>query len=225
MNINRPRVIAHRGASGHQPENSLAAFREAVRLGSDGVELDIHATSDGELVVHHDSEVPGIGRISELPIHTLKSCILATGEPIPTLQEALQALNGLEAWVEVKELPEAADARLLAIIDASPDPSRCAVHSFDHRTVARLGARRPSLRRGVLSASYPLDPAAPMVAAGAVALWQEWQLIDAELIEAIHRRGGEVIAWTVNDTAVARRLAALGVDALCGNYPERLRIP
>jgi glycerophosphoryl diester phosphodiesterase len=63
-----------------------------------------------------------------------------------------------------------------------------------------------------------------MVMAGATALWQECHLIDAELVEAIHRRGGEVIAWTVNDPATARQLGALGVDALCGNYPERLRI-
>jgi glycerophosphoryl diester phosphodiesterase len=62
-----------------------------------------------------------------------------------------------------------------------------------------------------------------MVMAGATALWQEWRLIDAELIQAIHRRGGEVIAWTVNDPLTARQLGALGVDALCGNYPERLR--
>jgi glycerophosphoryl diester phosphodiesterase len=76
----------------------------------------------------------------------------------------------------------------------------------------------------VLSASYPVDPAGQMLGAGATVLWQAASLIDAELVAAIHRTGGEIIAWTVNDSAAARALAALGVDALCGNFPERLRV-
>jgi glycerophosphoryl diester phosphodiesterase len=98
------------------------------------------------------------------------------------------------------------------------------VHSFDHRIVSRLGGARPGLRRGILSASYPLDLIGPMRAAGARWLWQEWHLIDAELVAAVHRTGGEVIAWTVPDAPEARQLAALGVDVLCGNFPDRLRL-
>jgi glycerophosphoryl diester phosphodiesterase len=63
-----------------------------------------------------------------------------------------------------------------------------------------------------------------MRAAGASVLWQEWSMIDADLVDAVHDAGGEVIAWTVNAQAAAEQLAALGVDALCGNYPDRLRI-
>jgi glycerophosphoryl diester phosphodiesterase len=217
------RVIAHRGASGHAWENSLAAFREAVRLGADGVELDIHTTADGKLLVHHDPVIAGLGPIASRSLEAIRATPLPNGEPIPILEEALAALGGLEVWIEVKALPASADVLLLAAVDGAPVPSRCAVHSFDHRIVARLGARRPSLRRGILSASYPLDPAGPMVAAGASALWQASELIDAELVDAVHRYGREVIAWTVNDSGLARRLGELGVDALCGNYPERLR--
>jgi glycerophosphoryl diester phosphodiesterase len=220
----QPRILAHRGASGHACENSLAAFREAARLGADGVELDIHAAADGSLVVHHDPAIAGVGPIASNTLPAIRSVPLSDGEPIPTLEEALAALGGLEVWIEAKGLPPSADLDLLGVIARAPFPARCAVHSFDHRIVARLGALRPSLRRGVLSASYPLDPAGPMVAAGATALWQASPLIDAELVESVHSRGGEVIAWTVDDPALARRLAALGVDALCGNYPERLRL-
>jgi len=188
------------------------------------VELDVHAAADGTLVVHHDPEVAGRGAIASLTRKDLERLVLSNGESIPTLTRALEALAGLEVWIELKALPVVGDGTLLAAIDGAPTPNRLAVHSFDHRTIARLGALRPNLRRGILSASYPLDPVGPMVGAGATALWQECHLIDAELVEAIHRRGGEVIAWTVNDTATARRLGALGVDALCGNYPERLRI-
>jgi glycerophosphoryl diester phosphodiesterase len=222
VSTHRPRVLAHRGASGHAFENSLTAFRAARDQGADGVELDIHATEDGALVVHHDPSISGLGSIEDLSLAAVKTVLLPNGEAIPTLAEALQVLEGLEVWVEVKSLPADLDSSLLAALNASPRPDLCRVHSFDHRIVRRLGELRPSLRRGVLSASYPLDPAAPMLAAGATALWQEASLIDAELVAAVHRKGGEVIAWTVNDAALARRLGALGVDALCGNYPERL---
>lgn len=219
----QPRVLAHRGASGTRPENSLAAFREAVRLGADGVELDVHATADGALVIHHDAIIPGLGAIPEQRLAAIRAVRLR-GEPVPTLTEALEVLDGLEVWVELKSLPVAADEELLRALAGGPRPERYAVHGFDHRIVARLGARNPALRRGILSASYPVDPVGPMAAAGANTLWQAWHLIDAELIAAVHRRGGELVAWTVNDSATADRLSALGVDALCGNFPERLRV-
>ena len=218
-----PRVLAHRGASGEAPENSLAAFELARRQGADGVELDVHATGDGRLVVHHDPEIPGVGPIQTQSFPALRQARLPNGEPIPTLEEALAALAGLEVWIELKALPGASDAALLGILAAGPTPDRCAVHSFDHRIIARLGARAPSLRRGILSVSYPVDPVGPMAAAGAMVLWQERHLIDAELVAAVHRRGGEVIAWTVNDRAGYEAQDALGVDAVCGNYPLRLR--
>ena len=218
-----PRILAHRGASGYEFENSLAAFREARRLGATGVELDIHASADGALIVHHDTEIEGAGAIGSLRLEEIRAVRLPNGEAIPTLLEALEACLGLEVWIELKCLPPALDDTLLAAVSGG-DPALIGVHAFDHRIIARLGGQRPGLRRGILSVSYPLDPVAPMVAVGATALWQEWHLIDSELVHAVHRTGGEVVAWTVPDATVAARLAELGVDALCGNYPDRLRI-
>lgn len=200
----------------------MAAFRLAIESGADGVELDVHATRDGHLVVHHDPAIPGLGPIGRLDLAAVRAAALPHGLPIPLLEEALETVAGREAWVEIKDLPPTADEALLGILGAAT--ARCAVHSFDHRIVTRLGQRRPALRRGVLSASYPLDPITPVRAAGAVALWQVWHLIDEDLVRLAHRAGVEVIAWTVNDRRDAERLAGLGVDALCGNYPERLRL-
>ena len=165
--------------------------------------------------------MPGGRPIRDLRAEDLPGLALANGEPIPTLPDALTVLRGLEVWIEVKTLPPECDAGLIGLLRGE-NPSLVGVHSFDHRIVARLGSALPGLRRGVLSASYPVDPIAPMAAAGATALWQEWRLIDPELVAAVHRRGWEVMAWTVPETE-APRLAALGVDALCGNYPDRLR--
>lgn len=222
MTAPRPRVLGHRGASGHATENSLAAFAEARRLGADGVELDVHATRDGRLLVHHDAVVTGVGAIAESEFSTLRQLRLANGELIPSLEEALAVLAGMEVWVEVKTLPETLDPVLLSALESVGDQTTLGVHSFDHRIVHRLRGRRPALRTGVLSASYPVAPVTPVRAAGASTLWQSADLIDAPLVHAVHSAGLEIIAWTVNDTATAQRLSALGVDALCGNYPERL---
>src|ERR1041385_4921921 len=145
------RVIAHPRATGHDWENSFAAFRAAVRLRADGGELDIHTTADGKLLVHHDPVIAGLGPIASRSLEAIRATPLPNGEPIPILEKAL---------------PASADVLLLAAVDGAPVPSRCAVHSFDHRIVARLGARRPSLRRGILSAPHPPPPPGPMAPAG-----------------------------------------------------------
>ena len=222
--MTRPRILGHRGVSGRFPENSLEAFRAAVSEGLDGVELDIHSAADGTIVVHHDPDLPVLGPIHQVTLPRLKEVRLRNGEAIPTLPEALRVLDGLEVWIEIKGLDPRFDSQLLRIIAESPAPARCAVHSFDHRIVARLGQANPALRRGILSTGYPVDPVGPMTRVGATALWQQWQLIDRGLVDAVGSAGGEVIAWTVNETAVARTLRSLGVEALCGNYPERLRV-
>lgn len=219
----RPAVIAHRGASGYAFQNSLAAFRLAREMGADGIELDIHATTDGALVVHHDPEVEGAGRIADHSWAELQRVALPNGEPLPLLPEALAAVGDLTVWIEVKTLPERYDARLLEAIAAGPAPSRYGVHAFDHRIIARLGARAPALRRGVLSASRLVDPLPQMVAAGASVLWQESSLTDADLVTTLHRAGKEVIVWTANTPEELTTLVALDVDGLCGNYPDRTR--
>lgn len=224
MTGQQPRILGHRGASGHALENTLGAFREAMRLRADGVELDVHVTRDGGLIVHHDAVIPGLGPIASESLAAVRNARLSNGDPVPTLAEALKAVGPAEVWIEVKALPPQWDDALLEAIGTSPAPNLCAVHSFDHRIVARLGGVHPGLRRGVLSASYPVDIVGPMLGAGAKTLWQAASLIDPELVAAIHRKGGEIIAWTVNDSMAARALAAMGVDALCGNFPERLRV-
>jgi glycerophosphoryl diester phosphodiesterase len=201
----------------------LEAFRLAVSLGADGVELDVHSTRDGALVVHHDPDLPGLGLIRDLSASQARRHQLPNGEPLPLLEQALEVLRGLEVWVEVKGLAPEHDRRLLETLDAGPEPARYGVHSFDHRIVARLGLLRPGLRRGALLSSYPIDIVETVKRSGAEALWQEWHLIDRDLVAAAHAAGLAVVAWTVDDPAACRQLAAAGVDALCGNWPERIR--
>jgi glycerophosphoryl diester phosphodiesterase len=222
--MRRPSVIAHRGASGYEYENSRAAFRRAVMLDADGVELDVHATRDGGFVVHHDPEVPGFGPIAQMTLAEARQARIRNGETLPLLAEILELVGDREVWVEVKSLPADHDSMLLMTLEQGPAPARYAVHSFDHRIVYRLGKACPALRRGILLTAYLQDAVSVMRGVGATTLWQEWQLVDQELVTLVHESDGAVIAWTVNELGDLDRMVRLGVDGLCGNYPDRIRV-
>lgn len=225
-----PLVIAHRGASADAYENSLAAFRLALEQGADGVELDVHATVDGEIVVFHDPELGG-RQIRDLHSAAVTAHVLPNGETIPTLREALDVLTPrVLAFVELKGLPAEADARLLELFASAPRPDRCHLHSFDHRIIRRLTDRafsatghRLSANAGILSGSYTLDPAGPVRAAGATALWQHADLVDAPLAAQVHDAGFHLYAWTVDRPERMRRLIDDGVDGICTNCPAVAR--
>ena len=218
----KPLVIAHRGASSIELENSLAAFRAAAGQGADGVELDVHATIDGEIVVHHDPSVMGLP-IAQARARDLAAMPLANGEPIPTLAQALDVLGKLKVFVEVKVLDPRWDDRLLATLDRGPNPGGYAVHSFVVPVVRRLGEKRPSLPRGVLSEVPNRSPRQTLEAALAQTLWQERTTLDEQLVKTVHGLGAQIIAWTVDNTADIERMVRWGVDGICTNHPERAR--
>jgi glycerophosphoryl diester phosphodiesterase len=217
-----PLVIAHRGASSIELENTLAAFRAAAGQGADGVELDVHATIDGEIVVHHDPSVLGLP-IAQARWRDLAAVPLANGETIPTLAEALDVLGKLKVFVEVKVLDPRWDDKFLATLDQGPNPGGYAVHSFAFHVVRRLGEKRPSLPRGVLSEVPTKNPQQTLADASAQTLWQEFSTLDERLLNAVHALGAGIFAWTVDNPGDMERLVSWGVDAICTNHPERAR--
>lgn len=216
---NPPERISHRGAHQTHPENSLAAFARAIELGADGIELDVHATRDGIVVVHHDPVVhtrlprlPWRKAIAELTRAELEQFPLADGTRIPSLSETLD-LVGRRAtvYVEIK----APNIEALVTRSIRESKATCAVHSFDHRVVKIVKAIFPAIRTGVLETSRHIDPAASLVAASAEDLWQEVDSIDEEIVERVHSVKGRVIAWTANEPAQWDRLYAFGADGIC----------
>jgi len=220
-----PLLIGHRGAPRERPENTLPSFMRALELGADGIELDVHTTMDGVVVVHHD-EVPRTTapsgrltgkRIDALTFDELQGFSVRGMALIPTLAEVLAAIRGrADAFVELKGTD--VEAATIEVIRKSPNPARCAVHSFDHDAVRRARAIAPEIRGGILFDRAVDDVPAAMRAAGALDAWPRWDLIDAAMVAAVHGAGGRVIAWTVNRTEQATELAALGVDALCTDH-------
>lgn len=191
--------------------------------GADGIELDVHATSDNVIVVHHDADLPGKGPIASLNAAEVGAVRLPSGQPIPLLADVLDLAESLLVYVEVKHLASSADAALLDVLAAGPTPDRYQVHSFDHRIIVRLGQLRPRLGRGILLCSRPVDVAPLVAQTGATTVWQERQLLDESLVTETRSLGVNLITWTVNRDTEIERMRQLGVSGICGDYPDRIR--
>lgn len=190
-----------------------------MELGADGIELDVHATRDGIVVVHHDPVVharhpqrPAQRRIVELSEAELAGFPLADGVRIPTLSETLDAI-GSRATVYVEIKARSIEPLVTRIIRESK--ATCAVHSFDHRVVKSVKAIFPAIRTGVLEVSRHIDPVASLADTAAEDLWQEVDSIDEEIVQRAHSVGARVVAWTANDASQWETLYDLGVDAIC----------
>jgi glycerophosphoryl diester phosphodiesterase len=225
-------IIGHRGSPREHRENTIASFRRAFADGADAVELDVHATRDGVIVVHHDAATnsrPGdsgtVAVIAESMLDAIQSIAVGSGgtggtERIPTLEALLETVpRDSTVYVEVKA--PRIEAEVVAVIRASG--RACAVHSFDHRVARRVHDIAPEIPVGVLQTSYPVDPLRAIYDAGARDLWQQWELIDEALVRLVHGDARRIIAWTVNSPDVARRLLDWGVDGICSDVPGTMR--
>lgn len=202
----------------------MASFERALDQGADAIELDVHASSDGVVVVHHDHRVAmesGLsiaGRaLDELSSAEIRAATGTGGEALlPFLAEVLETVGDrARVYVEIKG--SGIERAVIACI--RENGVRCAVHSFDHRVSTTIRTLAPDMRTGILLESRLADPAGALRAAMAKDYWQQWERIDADLVSAVHAAGGRVVAWTVNDPQEASRLVDIGVDALCTDLP------
>lgn len=206
-------IIAHRGASRERPENTLAAFARAVELGADGIELDVHRTSDGVLVVHHDYWLADGRALTTLSWGDLEG-VRVRGEPVPRLESVFETVGrDLRMHVELKGRDTAPDA--IRIIHEKSAPGQGAVHAFDHRLMATARSIDPMVPRGVLEVSYTIDPLAAARSVDARDVWRHLEFVDAALVEAAHAEERRVIVWTVNQPDHMTQLARIGVDGIC----------
>jgi glycerophosphoryl diester phosphodiesterase len=228
----RPLVIAHRGASGSLPENTLPAYRRAVEEGADMIEIDLHRTRDGELVVTHDENLAGLGGAGEIADATaaeVRALDAGAGERIPTLDEVLDAFGDRIPFnLELKRGTAADYERLeAATLDAVERRGLLAstlFSCFHDPVLARLRAVSPAARMALLlSVRFPHRPIERALALGAEAINPSRHLVSPELLDAAHGEGLAVLVYTVDAEDEMRRLLDQGVDGIFTNYPGRLR--
>lgn len=217
----RPAVIAHRGASKAEPENTVHAFQRARQMGAQAVELDVRRTSDGVLVVHHNPHLPDLRLIAQIRRAELPPSV-------PTLGEALDACAGMWVNVEIKNDPEEPDFdpaesiadETIAHLLARGEDHRWLISCFRVETVDRCRQLAPQIRTAWLCSVPPEGVADDMAARGHVALHPWVGLVTAELIDACHAKGVQVNTWTVDDPVRMAELIEWGIDGLCTNVPD-----
>jgi glycerophosphoryl diester phosphodiesterase len=226
-------IIAHRGAAGARPENTMAAIVKAVEDGADWVEIDVQETADGEVVVAHDSDFMKLAgvplkvwdatmpELAEIDIGSWYGPAYAD-ERTPTLAEALAAMEGdSRLLIELKYYGHdvALEERVAAIVDAAGMADRVAVMSLKIAGVEKMAALKPDWRRGVLAATAIGD----LTTLDADFLALNTGQVSLGLIRRAHGREMDVYAWTVDDAVTMSRLISMGVDGLITNEPALAR--
>jgi glycerophosphoryl diester phosphodiesterase len=221
-------VIAHRGARGHAPENTLAAFDQAIALGAPWIELDVqwHA---GRLWVFHDARLErctnGRGRLVDQDAAALRALDAGRGERIPWLDEVLDRIDrrlGVNVELKTADGTAAAVAAMLrGYLDRGWRPEQFLVSSFHLPELREFKQRLPEVPLGVLLCGVPLDLAAAVTELGAAVLSLELDFADPALIADGQRRGARVYVYTVNEPDDLARVKALGVDGVFTDYPDR----
>jgi glycerophosphoryl diester phosphodiesterase len=227
-----PLVIAHRGASGTLPENTLPAYELAVEQRADMIEIDLHRTRDGETVVTHDEDLSGLGGRGEIAAATaaeIRALDAGGGESVPFLDEVLDAFGArIPMNLELKRGGRAFYAGLetaaLAAVERRGLLDTTLFSSFYDPVLARLRALSPAARIALLlSARDPERPLERARALGAEAINPSIFLATPELIDAAHAEGLAVYVFTVDSEDDMRRLMDHGVDGMFTNFPARLR--
>lgn len=221
-------VIAHRGARGHAPENTLPAFDKALALGAQWVELDVQYHAE-RLWVFHDARLErctnGTGRLVDHDAATLRRLDAGNGERIPWLPEVLDRIDRrMGVNVELKSGAGTAAAvaeTLRAYLARGWEPAQFLVSSFQLPELRDFRRRLPEVPVGVLLAGVPLGLAAAVTELGAAVCSLDLDFADPALIADAHARGARVFVFTVNAPDDIARMKSLGVDGIFTDYPER----
>lgn len=217
-----PVVIAHRGGSQLFAENTMTAFRKVQELGVDAIEIDIHSTKDGKLVVIHDPDlnrVAGVDKkVSEMTMKEISSVKLISGERVPEFETVIREIK-VPLVVELKS-PEVVMA-LITIFRQNPEYlDRCVVISFYHEILKVMKDEFPTLVTGALLAGYPMDPVGVTKECGASTLSLYFEGITREYVDKCHSGGILVSVWTPNtEEEIAAALSA-GVDSIASDRPD-----
>ncbi len=224
-----PLLIAHRGFSAIAPENTISAFKYAIRSKADMIELDVRLTKDGTPVVIHDAKVDrttnGTGKVKNFYLWLLRDLDAGSwfhpkykGEKIPTLEEVLKFANGkIPINIEIKSSTEKdkLTERVLAVVFENEYDKKVLISSFDPRILKKIKKLTDELPTAFLY-HYPVyfNPAKTLEKLGAIALIHNFKFTTPKLVKKIHDAGFKIIVYTVNKPDDIRKMIDIGVDGI-----------
>jgi len=233
------KVIAHRGASGEYPENTLLALKEAMNQQTDGIELDIQYHHSNHFVLLHDNYLEkttdGKGSINDYSLIDLQKLNAGKNEFIPTLNQALKLIDGyclVNIEIKSSETKKSALVKMFlllqevlahAVLHYNFSWSQFVVSSFNHPLLAEIKTTLPKISIAVLTASCPLTYARCAQQLNANSFNPSIQIINQELVDDAHQRGLEVWVYTVDREEDVSRCYIYGVDAVFTNFPTQTK--
>jgi glycerophosphoryl diester phosphodiesterase len=229
-------VIAHRGASGYAPENTLAAFRRAIAMGATFIETDLQLSRDARFVAIHDATVNrttnGQGKVHDLTLADLRKLDAGSwfgsefaGERIPTLEEILEFAKKHDVVFYLELKPGGSwggEHALISALRESGEIARTVVISFDPEILISVRNIEPTLMTGFLFDGKISDPLEKTIEIGARQIAVRGDLVSPRLLKEARARDLQLVCWTVNHPGHMRLLAEAGVDGIMSDYPDRL---
>tara|TARA_R110002167_G_scaffold24608_9_gene86280 strand:+ start:2078 stop:2770 length:693 start_codon:yes stop_codon:yes gene_type:complete len=228
--MNKPLVIGHRGAMGHETENTLASIQKALDLGVDGIEIDVFNISSGETVVFHDEKVErltnGGGKIEDYNIYDLKQLTLDGGHKIPMLQEVLKLIdNRVMLNIELKGSDTADRVNFIMnyyIKERGWSPDNFLISSFKWEELEEMRRINPEVAIAVLTGEDPIAAIPIAKKLKAVAINPNFKTLNLEVANQIREAGFKIYTWTVNDPKDIELAKRWAVDGIITNFPERV---
>lgn len=233
MDQKKTLLIAHRGASSFEPENTLKAFKKAIELGADFIEFDVRKTIDEEIVVIHDPGVfrttHGSGLVKRLTLKKIKSLNAGAGETIPTIKELLEATKGKIGYmceIKVKGITE----EVVKILSENNVLDSTILISFNHKELLKSRNEHPELKLGAIVPSgigwitnwfFRKKLISTLSEKSFFSVNPLFPLINKKFVERAHKYRLKVFPWTVNSENRMKKLIEMGVDGLLTNHLKR----
>lgn len=228
--VKRMLKIAHRGAKGYTPENTLAAFQKALDMDADGIELDVHMSADGKIIVIHDETVNrtsnGIGFVTDFTVQQLKAFRIDGIHQIPELSEVFELVNR-RCLINIELKSATATQPVCSLIEKYVSEKNWKydsflVSSFDWTALQKIKSLDPKIQLGVLAATNLELAIAFAKFIKAETIHPYFHLLNAENTKLMQEEGFEVFTWTVNEMEDIARMKSFNVDGIISDFPDRI---
>ncbi|ENK1242898.1 glycerophosphodiester phosphodiesterase [Clostridium sporogenes] len=231
------KILAHRGASAYAPENTMVAFKKAIDMNADGIELDVHLSKDGHIVIIHDEKVDrttnGKGEVKDFTLDELKKLDAGfwfsdeyEGERIPTLEELLKLINNTNIYlnIEIKagyRIYPNIEEKVIDMIEKYKILDRVIISSFDHYSLVRVKEINLNIKTGMLYEAALYEPWDYARSIKVEALHPNYITLTKEFIDKANINNLEINPYTVNDENDMERLIKSKVTSVITNYPDK----